>query len=347
MKGLYRRGDVWWLRFTPVALSPQQRISLETSDEADAIRKARRILDDAKLIRERALESGEASAAEVAVLVDRYAAFRAKEGLSPRTLEQIGLVLGGFAAVAIPPSGLAGLTRSRVNAWFDGRSLENPRTAIAYLRIVRRWLTWCVERGHLRINPAEGIMTPKVRQKIRRRFLSAADARLILDHAGKLDPSGTMLFVCYCALHSGLRKGEIIEARPDWFDLDAGLLHVQATDTFQVKDRDNRTIPLTKDFASWLRTWPMPGPWCIAPAARAGKHRYRWDFTRRWDKIVLASGITDLTFHDLRRTFASLHVSAGTSIYKVAKWLGDSVAVVEQHYGHLIPQDDEINKAWE
>ena len=59
------------------------------------------------------------------------------------------------------------------------------------------------------------------------------------------------------------------------------------------------------------------------------------------------SGLPSFTFHDLRRTFASLHVSAGTSIYKVAKWLGDEVRVVEESYGHLIPQDLEINKAWE
>lgn len=54
----------------------------------------------------------------------------------------------------------------------------------------------------------------------------------------------------------------------------------------------------------------------------------------------------DVTFHDLRRTFASLLVSQGVSIYKVAKWLGDTVDVAEDTYGHLIPQDDEINAAW-
>ena len=48
--------------------------------------------------------------------------------------------------------------------------------------------------------------------------------------------------------------------------------------------------------------------------------------------------------HDMRRSFASNRVTAGTSIYKVARWLGDLVAVVERSYGHLAPQDDEINR---
>ena len=156
-----------------------------------------------------------------------------------------------------------------------------------------------------------------------------------------------MAFICYCGLHAGLRKEEIIEARPDWFDLRAKLLHVQNTDTFTVKDRDNRTIPLTDEFVDWLQAWPMPGPYCLAPHARKGKHRYRWDFRKQWEGLMEDSGLPSFTFHDLRRTFASLHVSAGTSIYKVAKWLGDEVRVVEESYGHLIPQDLEINKAWE
>ena len=62
--------------------------------------------------------------------------------------------------------------------------------------------------------------------------------------------------------------------------------------------------------------------------------------------LALSIGFENLTFHDLRRTFASLHVSRGTSIYKVARWLGDRVDVVEDHYGHLIPNDSEINSVW-
>jgi len=62
--------------------------------------------------------------------------------------------------------------------------------------------------------------------------------------------------------------------------------------------------------------------------------------------LVKACGLC-VTFHDLRRTFASLLVSKGVSLFKVAQWLGDTIEVVEGTYAHLIQQDDEINKAWE
>jgi site-specific recombinase XerD len=47
----------------------------------------------------------------------------------------------------------------------------------------------------------------------------------------------------------------------------------------------------------------------------------------------------------MRHTFASLLVQAGVSVYKVARWLGDGVEVVEEHYGHLAPKDSDIEKA--
>jgi hypothetical protein len=40
------------------------------------------------------------------------------------------------------------------------------------------------------------------------------------------------------------------------------------------------------------------------------------------------------------------HVQAGTSIYKVARWLGDDVEVVQRHYGHLADFDYEVNRAF-
>jgi hypothetical protein len=78
-----------------------------------------------------------------------------------------------------------------------------------------------------------------------------------------------------------------------------------------------------------------------------GKSLYRHDICRRFERLTMQLGINNCTFHDLRRTFASLKVSAGVSIYKVAKWCGHRVDVCEEHYGQLIPVDDQINVGFE
>jgi hypothetical protein len=48
----------------------------------------------------------------------------------------------------------------------------------------------------------------------------------------------------------------------------------------------------------------------------------------------------------MRRTFASLLASKGASIYKIAQWLGDDIAVVQRHYAKLLPKDEDIEVAF-
>lgn len=50
--------------------------------------------------------------------------------------------------------------------------------------------------------------------------------------------------------------------------------------------------------------------------------------------------------HVMRHSFASNLVSAGVSLYKVAKWMGDDPRVVDKHYAKLTPDDGDIEKAF-
>jgi integrase len=75
-------------------------------------------------------------------------------------------------------------------------------------------------------------------------------------------------------------------------------------------------------------------------------HRYRFDFSCRFENYVAAKGVS-ITFHDCRRTFASLHAQAGTSLWKISKWLGDDIETTQKNYAHLSEQSDvEINRAF-
>jgi len=143
-----------------------------------------------------------------------------------------------------------------------------------------------------------------------------------------------------------MRKAEIIEARPDWFDLKSRTIRVQKTDTFRPKDREERTVPITKEFKAFLKSYGLRSPFMLQPNVGHGKSRYRWDFRRPWAEYMAAHQCSWVTPHIARHTFASLLASAGVSIYKIAKWLGDDVRVVDQHYAKLIPQDTDIEAAF-
>ncbi len=61
-----------------------------------------------------------------------------------------------------------------------------------------------------------------------------------------------MKFILYCGFHAGLRKGEIVQARPHWFDLRLNIIHITESETWITKDKDKRTIPMTTAFRKFL-----------------------------------------------------------------------------------------------
>lgn len=335
MNGLYLRGKTWWLRFTPTAGAKQERYSTGHSDEAEAIVIARQLLERRKT---HGLIVTDTCDAEISA----FLADGKRKGLAKSTLATRGYVLRSFAremGVARPSL----ISTIAIERWFVALQAQHLRTAADYLAHVQLWFKWLHRVGKISVNTAALVRMPKLPMRGRRTFLLPDQARLLISECE--DPG--LKFALYCGLHAGMRKMEVIEARPDWFDLTAGLLHIQSTPTFSPKTRDNRTVPLTKEFRAWLADdYGLQSPFMLAPSRTHGRHRYRYDFLSRYQTLLRKVNLF-VTFHDLRRTFASLHVSRGTSIYKVAKWLGDTVTVVESTYGHLIPQDAEINAAWD
>jgi integrase len=236
------------------------------------------------------------------------------------------------------------LDRRILQEWADFKLTEvKTSTVAAYVFSVKIFLDWAI-RNHCGIidNAATEISIPRHRKPFRRRFVSREIVQKLIANCEDEE----LRYCLFCGFHAGLRFGEVVMSRPDWFDLDHKVLHVTRSDEWDTKDHTDRTVPLTDKFVSFLAKYGMRYPFMIAPEKlRAIRHRYRFDFSRRFEHYVSNQSVS-MTFHDARRTFASLHVQAGTSIYKVARWLGDDVEVVSRHYGHLADFDDEVNRAF-
>jgi integrase len=336
MKGLWKRGNVWWA-VVPLPGGGRVRRSLETADLAVAVAEVRRL-------RGLALDGTLGQKADgIEAVVDAWAAGMRAKGISAAWSSQGAYVVKG-ALAAMEISSLAALTRSKVEAWLASEvKRTSPHTAATYLRRLDGFCRWLSSSGRAREVATEGVQPPPAPPRLRKLFLSREQARKLIDEC---EDEG-LKFALYCALHAGLRRGEISAASPDWFDLEAGLLHVQNTSDFTIKDRDDRTIPLTAEFRAFLQEYGLRKPYMLEPKAKPGKARYRFDIEKRWRAHRRKCGLEDFTFHDLRRSFASLLASSGVSLYKIAKWLGDGMDVVERRYAHLIAQDDDVNRAWD
>lgn len=339
IKGLYRRGGVWWYRYTPAPGAKQVRESLKTTDEGKAAAKALQIDGSAPLE-----YTGEFDA-EVAAFLS--AGLAARE-LSPHSARGRKYTLTKYAAFC-GVTRLADMTARNIERWLAHLRAKGQAPSSINTNLVRLkgFCSWLVRKNRLRESPAAKVTLGKLVLKGRRNFQPKEKIRDLIAAA----PTDEIRFVVFCGFHAGMRKTEIIEARPEWFQLSSdskrGCINIQVTPTYRPKDKEERTVPLTAEFESFLRGYlaslPADAVWCIRPR----KHKsptalYRIDFQKRFDGLMRSLGVK-CAIHDMRRSFVSNKLIDDSSlIFKLAKWTGTSVVLLQKHYAHLLADDDDI-----
>jgi integrase len=225
------------------------------------------------------------------------------------------------------------------------RARMKEGSAQTYVAHARSFFRWAVDVAHLcRTNPFDSVKMPELVVVARKQFCTSKQRDQLLKNCQRDD----LKFVLYCGFHAGLRRNEIVEARPSWFDLTHKLLNISKVspetaaktglDPFDLKDQEERTVPLSKDFVKFLKGWlNSDDDYCLAPGKRRGKSRYRYDFIRFFRESMDAQGWPWVTPHTMRRTFGSLQATKGTSLLIIAQWLGDDYDTARKHYGHLAP----------
>jgi len=328
--GIYLRGKVYWMRYS--RLGKQCFVSLETNDLAEGIRRAAKI-------RTNPLTKSQATIGDLIDKFLRYKQTKAKRRYTRHSAYNKKYVL------------------RRVDHYFDGKSISKitpkdmerfyektaskrtEQTAHTYLLCARAFFNWCVDTERIMlVNPCKEFTVSIDQTFSRKRFCEPALMHKLIDEA----PNQQMKFILYSGFH-GMRFNEIVEAIPSWFDLDRKEIHVEETPHFLPKNKKRRTIPIADDFLEFLKTYPLNGKYCIAPAVERGIAKYRYDFTRPFRLYMKKQGCPWVTPHVLRHTFTTLLYFANTPLIKISQWSGDTVRVLERHYIHEVPGDREIN----
>jgi integrase len=336
LSGIYLRGKQFWFRYRHNG--HQYRVSLQTSDAAEAVLRAMAIRDDPVLSGANTLKR------EIDAYVTRQLEMRKFTRNSAENRRAVLRCAADFFEVTEP----ARLSAEDVRRWYDWLKHRPDRpltesTAQSYVMMLRGFLRSMVEQNKLRDNVAKKIEFAEIRTSARKGFCDKKTVDRLIKNCRRTD----LKFVLFCGFHAGMRKEEIIQARREWFDLAGGVIHLQRSDSWEPKDKEDRTIPLTAAFKKFLdKGFITTGPFMLAPAVKQGESRYRWDFRRPFHDYMVEQGTAWVTPHIMRHTFASLLASQGVSIYKIAKWLGDGVEVVQNHYAHLLPKDADIERAF-
>lgn len=308
-------------------------VSLETRDYSEAVERAREILDRPEL------QPAQAFTAEI----ERFLKHKFETNrFSKASADTKGYVLKLFAdhVKNAPP---ANITTHQCRMFYNAaKTRVASSTAESYMFTLRSFFNWSVAQNLCRRNPALDVQLDRIDHKGRTRFADFELAQRLIQNA----PNDDLRFVLFCGFHTGMRKLEIVEAVPDWFNLARRTVEIRATATFRPKDRDARTVPLTDQFADFLKNYGLRSPFVLQPEIAHGKHRYRFDFRRAFSDYMKAQGVDWISPHVMRHSFASICATKGIDIYRIATWLGDDVRVVQRHYAKLRPDDREIMKAF-
>lgn len=206
--------------------------------------------------------------------------------------------------------------------------------------------------GEIVFNPMAGYRPPKGKEPKKKRAYTLEQTHTILDFA-KQHPEG---LGPYIILNTGLRRGELMGLRREDFDLQDGFLRVRRsiTDvngTAKINDGGKsraatRAIPLSSQAIDTLAAWPLPADGWLFQSKYGGilapRQYARYHFGPfKSDMLAAYPELPVLNLHELRHTFLTLLVNAGTDARTVQKVAGhENINTTMAYYVH--ETDDDI-----
>jgi integrase len=222
---------------------------------------------------------------------------------------------------------------------------DTPRMGNRVLELIRSMFNTAISWGVIEKNPTADIK--KFQEYKRERYLSD-DEIIRLIKTLDADENQINKSIIKLILLTGSRKGEVLSARWQDFDLKNGIWIKPADLT---KQKRSSHIPLNSEALEILKQMKKK----IAPETKI-KHckedqiistehflfynlktkTHLQDIKKFWIKICKKAEIKNATIHDLRHTFASMLVNSGIGLEVIGKLIGHSNMKTTQRYSHLI-----------
>ncbi|EQB32262.1 hypothetical protein M529_10695 [Sphingobium ummariense RL-3] len=206
-------------------------------------------------------------------------------------------------------------------------------------------------------NPAKGL--ERNHEEKRHRYLSPAELVSLTTALADLDDQQAANIIRLLLL-TGARRGEVLAARWDQFDLASGVWTKPGSTT---KQKTLHRVPLSapaRQLLAGLREKVGKDAEYVFPSRGGSGHRE--EIKKAWREVCVAAGIVTVEtvkvgdeektvvkpsarVHDLRHTYASVLASAGLSLPIIGALLGHSQPATTARYSHLM--DDPLRQATE
>jgi len=221
------------------------------------------------------------------------------------------------------------LNQQRVEKFLNDRMAErklSPATRNRHLAHLSSMFNRGKEWGLITSNPAQGIK-PLRENGARTRFLDG-------DEIERLLAASTQTFrpILVTALHTGMRKGEILNLK--WADVDFTnrIITIQES-----KSGKKRMLPMDDTVCETLKVLPSRFKKGYVFPSPMGEGKPLYDCRKQFSNAVKQADIHNFRFHDCRHTFASHLVMSGVDLMTVKELLGHATLTMTMRYTHLAP----------
>jgi integrase len=212
-----------------------------------------------------------------------------------------------------------------------------PYRANRTVAVLSRIFNLAIKWGLAASNPAKGI--ERKPEEKREGYLSPAElAQLAETLEAKPCPSADAIRLL---LLTGARRGEVLGATWDMFDVEAGIWVKPSAHT---KQKKTHRVPLSAPalaLLSEMHAKAGASPFLFPGAA--GKPQS--DIKHFWQAVCRDAKLENVRLHDLRHCFASILVSSGLSLPIIGRLLGHTQPQTTHRYAHLC--DDPLRVAAE
>ena len=285
---LVKRGTTWWSYITVDGV--RHRKSTGTSNRRNAETIDRQFHDELNNLRHRVPHLN------IDMTFGELAARFIANGMStPYSVDRLQHLLPFFADISVRDINQS-LTRQYRQERHRKKTLKEA-TVNRDLSVLRRMLNWGVEESILSANPL-GRLRMERERRTKRPVMSLREERLLMAAAPE-----HLKRIILCALHTGMRRGEILSQRWEDIDFDNRILYVTHSKTPEGEARD---IPLTSALYNMLLT---------SRRERGPVFTYDGNAVKivktTWASSLRRSGIRHIRFHDLRHTANTRMMLAG------------------------------------
>jgi integrase/recombinase XerD len=231
------------------------------------------------------------------------------------------------------------LTRKDLREWIARMSRDGlaPASISRAVSGARGFFRFLMLDGHIKQHPAADITTP---QRLNRlpRFLSEQEMERLLEAPDVSRDEGVRDRAMFELMYAtGLRVSEMVTLEISDVDLHAGLIVCHG------KGSKQRLVPMGKSAVYWLqeyarvraRTGGESRPQLFLARGRPITRQFAW---RRITKQAARAGLTNISPHTLRHSFATHLLQHGADSRSVQALLGHADISTTQIYTHITDQ---------